>query len=220
MIVLKSRSLFPPGGWQYRQPETGWAAPSPMASTFDQTVTQILKHRWANSHLNLSNKQDEIAAELDAYTCARLGNDPEYCTNLDVLPKAEALPATPQAAEQNPASRVDNVEGAKTIFEWFGAGGKPVEPQLAQARADICLKCPHNGGRKLFTGAIAAMVKSLAGVKAKMNLTVTGEDDLGSCVQCGCHIPTKIWVPLEHLTRSDDEIRFPEHCWIRKEKTP
>lgn len=72
-----SHSQIPPGGWQFVQPQTGWAAPTPISSTFDQTVVLIRNHRLANGALtakhNLSTDPAAIAKELDAFTRTRLG---------------------------------------------------------------------------------------------------------------------------------------------------
>ena len=86
-----SRTQTPPGGWQFTQPQTGWAAPTPIASTFDQTVVLIQKHRMANSAIvakhNLNTEFNAIAKELEAYTRTRLG-----------MPDTFSEPARPGAA--------------------------------------------------------------------------------------------------------------------------
>lgn len=72
-----SRSQFPSGGWQFCQPQTNWCAPTPVSSTFDQTVDLIRKHRLANpaitSKHSLATDFGSVAAELEAFTRTRLG---------------------------------------------------------------------------------------------------------------------------------------------------
>lgn len=72
-----SLTQTPPGGWQFFQAQTGWSAPTPIASTFDQTVVLIIKHRLANPAIvgkhNLRTDRDGVAAELLAFNKARLG---------------------------------------------------------------------------------------------------------------------------------------------------
>jgi|SRR6516164_570380 len=91
-----SRSEFPPQGWMFFQPQTGWSAPTPKASTFDQTVILIQKHRLANPAVtvkhNLATDTESIAKELEAYTRTRLG-----------LPDASMSPA--QAAAMVPGAQ-------------------------------------------------------------------------------------------------------------------
>lgn len=72
-----SRSQFPPGGWEFCIPQTGWCAPTPKNSTFDQTVDLIRKHRMANPAItkkhSLPTDFNSVALELEAYTRTRLG---------------------------------------------------------------------------------------------------------------------------------------------------
>jgi hypothetical protein len=72
-----SRSVFPSGGWQFYQPQTGWQAPTPISSTFDQTVVLILKHRMQNPAVvaqhGLSLDPVAIGNELENYNRQRLG---------------------------------------------------------------------------------------------------------------------------------------------------
>jgi hypothetical protein len=72
-----SRSQFPAGGWQFFQSQTNWHAPTPVSSTFDQTVDLIRKHRLANPAVtkqhNLATDFNSVAMELEAYTRTRLG---------------------------------------------------------------------------------------------------------------------------------------------------
>lgn len=100
--------------------------------------------------------------------------------------------------------------GATTIMDWLGDGARPVEKELAQSRADICIACPHNkAGYSLAT--FAATVKFLMEIKKRERLRVDGEKSLGICEVCGCHIATSIWTPIEHIAQYTDTM--PEHCW-------
>jgi len=63
-----NRDQFPPGGWQFYQPETKWNAPSPLNHDFYSMTRLIQQHRAAN---NLSTDYQKAAADLEAYTRAR-----------------------------------------------------------------------------------------------------------------------------------------------------
>ena len=97
MALELSRSQFPNGGWQFTQPQTGWEAPTPKSSTFDQTVVLIRDHRLGNPAIvakhNLSTDLAAIGKELEAFTRTRLG-----------MPSAEmaasAMPLPPGVKEQ------------------------------------------------------------------------------------------------------------------------
>lgn len=75
-----SRTQTPSGGWQFFQAATGWSAPTPIASTFDQTVTLIIKHRLANPAItakhNLATDPVSVGNELETFTRNRLGLAP------------------------------------------------------------------------------------------------------------------------------------------------
>lgn len=77
MITELSESEFPPGGWQFTQPQSGWEAPTPKASTFSQTVIKIIEHRLGNPAMvakyNLAVTAEAVGKELKAFTYTRLG---------------------------------------------------------------------------------------------------------------------------------------------------
>ena len=97
--VFKNHNSFPPGGWIFRQPETGWSAPLPMSDSFSATVKRIAEHRQANPGFPLPTDSVSISADLDGFTCARLNNDPQYCESVpDGQPIATLHPLHASAA--------------------------------------------------------------------------------------------------------------------------
>ena len=104
---------------------------------------------------------------------------------------------------------------------WFGDGGEPVSTELAQARADVCLKCPMNyKGDWLWNMATQLAINAQSRLRKMMNWTVEGEEGLGVCEICGCKERLKIMVPIKHILRhtSPEQLtKYPPHCWIRKE---
>ncbi|HEX9145907.1 MAG TPA: hypothetical protein VGA09_16675 [Candidatus Binatia bacterium] len=96
MSTELSTSQTPPGGWVYFQSQTGWSLPTPIASTFDQSVILIIRHRLANPAItarhNLATTKDAVAAELVSFTRARLGMTPVG------VPDPPKPGATPRAA--------------------------------------------------------------------------------------------------------------------------
>lgn len=67
-----TRTEFPPGGWQFYQPETRWSLPTPMNHDFNSAVALIMKHRQANPVLRSRAGQIEVQNDLEAFTLARL----------------------------------------------------------------------------------------------------------------------------------------------------
>jgi hypothetical protein len=101
MSTLK-RNEFPPGGWSYFQSATGWSAPTPTSSTFDQTVILIIKHRQQNPaavlKYKLSMDFNTVANELDLYTRLRLGIPLSDPASAPFPQPPRSLPAPVEAA--------------------------------------------------------------------------------------------------------------------------
>jgi hypothetical protein len=112
-------------------------------------------------------------------------------------------------------------QGRKTLHDWLGAGGIPVPLPEAQARADICLKCPFNyKGNWLWKVAVSMAISAQMMLRQAMNLRLEGEESLGVCELCGCMLKLKTHVPFRHIYRftSDQQFtKYPDFCWQQKE---
>lgn len=126
-----------------------------------------------------------------------------------------------QAAEVPVSDKIS--DGAKIIIEWLGDGGEPVPIAIAQRRADICLGCPENAKKTMWSWLSAPVARTVLTWIARKNewkLTVEGEEDLGTCKICLCHMPTKVWTPIMHIKNHTDERmlnKLPDHCWVKNE---
>lgn len=229
-MKLISRSNFPPNGWTFRQPETGWTAPTPMSDSFDQTVNKIIAHRRQNPRFNLLTDFDSVASDLEIHTCARLGNDPNWCTQGDPQKKTswtsppQQVFVPPKPAAVAPSVRIKRArDGVWILKEWLGQGAVPVAASLAQTRADICLTCPKNVEAgdwiTLITGSVAETIRAIRNLKSEMKLSVSGEEKLKTCDACGCDLPLKVHVPIEHLnegTSAESKAKLDPRCWQLK----
>lgn len=65
---MLNRNQFPPGGWQFYQPETKWNAPDPLNYDFYSMARLIQQHRMANG---LPAGYEQAVNDLDSYTRAR-----------------------------------------------------------------------------------------------------------------------------------------------------
>ena len=75
-IYLKAVSPMPPGQFPYVEPgspTTSW----PGDSDFPSQCQKIISFRKANKKPRASYA--EVAEDLSAYTCQRLGGDPRWC---------------------------------------------------------------------------------------------------------------------------------------------
>lgn len=122
--------------------------------------------------------------------------------------------------------RVSSIDrGAEVISDWLGEGGIPVDQQLAQSRADICLKCQHNRQGPALIEAVAYAIRKHIEVKNHLNMRVDGEKSLHECGVCLCALRLKVWVPISLIKRQmldREEQKFIEanpQCWQANEKT-
>lgn len=101
------------------------------------------------------------------------------------------------------------------LTAWVGEGSEPVERRVAERRAEVCLKCPHNklSRRKLEVG-VAKAILAQEEVRKGLDLSLPREGSLHSCNRCGCYLKLKVWVPVKHLSADD----MPPTCWIPQER--
>jgi hypothetical protein len=197
-----------------------------MASTFTQTVDQIVAHRVQNSRFNLPTDWSVVAAELDAFTCARLRNDPSWCTTAQKKTSYKTVPFI-QSQFAKVVGLVESVgkkfKGSQILKDWLGDGGLPVSPDIANRRALVCSQCPMNEKGNWVdkvSAGVAEVIKSQREIKTGLTLKVEKEEELGTCSGCGCHLPLKVWVPIkvmkEYTTEEEAKSLHPD-CWFHVE---
>jgi hypothetical protein len=114
-------------------------------------------------------------------------------------------------------------ETAGILKDWLGDGCKPVHPGVAESRAKTCEVCPKNQDPRWWEMAVdlvAGSIRQYIEHKNSLELSVPNESNLGMCRVCGCCLPLKVHVPLDHIlknTKTETLARFPENCWITKE---
>jgi hypothetical protein len=113
--------------------------------------------------------------------------------------------------------------GVEILADWLGGGCKPVAQELADKRAAVCATCPLNVAplwwEKSVEVAAMEMKRQLA-ARREMGLSVSVEKDLHMCRACGCCLPLKVHVPIEHIrphTSLEQKTKFPSHCWLTHE---
>lgn len=89
MIILRTNTGMPPGGFQFQDPRVPGMIWNDTHSFMDDRVREVVRFRSANptiydpktdsNYLNPALVRQEIAA----YNCARLGNNPIYCYDAD-----------------------------------------------------------------------------------------------------------------------------------------
>src|SRR5579859_688710 len=204
-----SRSQFPPGGWEFYQPQTGWKPPTPKSSTFDQTVQLVIRHRLANPAITDKHKLslDVVAVgnELETYTRLRLGLAPMGAAS---VPKPMPPPASPSLSEaaQGAVAAVKKIaSGAALLLEWEQSGLPPVPAEVAEQRASVCDGCPKNPVEKpfshFFTEPAAENIKARLSRLHSLNLKTSHDANLNVCTACLCPLPLKVWAPMELILK-------------------
>jgi hypothetical protein len=237
MARLKSRNSFPPLGFQFLQPQTGWSAPA--NSSFDVVVRSLIDHRIANPFVtkqhNLSIDYDTVAQEVDEFNAARCLANPRWANFVeDGGGGSGAGFWQPQRLKRAVGSVVASAKrtaaGVKLVYEWFGDGLKPVDQELAEKRAETCVACDNNGDPNWIQklDALAAQeVKTKMEIKNDLKLETKHDDKLMTCQACDCDLKTKIWTPLNHvLNNTSKEVMADlatakivggKKCWIIEE---
>jgi len=117
----------------------------------------------------------------------------------------------------------------KILRDWLGDGGRAVPPEKSESRAKICMSgengglCSENRAPQWWetaTNEVALVIRKELEFKNKLSMRVSCEDKLAMCRVCGCALPLKVHVPIEHVKthlKADDLKRFPQWCWIRSE---
>jgi hypothetical protein len=221
-----SRSEFPPGGWEFYQPQTRWSAPTPKSSTFDQTVNLIIKHRFANPAVTASHKlatdPGAVGNELENYTRARLGMPAIGQDFPKTLPPAQA-PAVSGAVQGLVAAVKQIAAGAALLLEWEESGRPPVDIPISEARAALCDGCPKNSDEKdlarIFTEPAAKLIKRKFERLFSLNLKTTHDEALNVCTACLCPLKLKVHTPVDLILKrltGEQRSKLDPRCWILK----
>ena len=233
--VLKG---WPPGGWQYYQPQTNWEAPTPLQVTFDQQVKNIVTMRTRNPQFKLSTDYMVAATDLEKFTEKRIGSHPKYCIGPEAVAaqKKTPSPSFPSRALQAAARVVLGNENAdpRALEEWLGSGKRPVEAQVSERRATVCAFCPANSSssvcpdpqrnswRRWVTKPVANAIRKYMAIRHSMNLSTTRDSELGKCLACHCELQLKIHSPIDHIRSNLSpetvaELRRYPDCWVMSE---
>ena len=216
-----SRTQFPPGGWQFHQPQTGWSAPLPKASTFDQTVRQIISHRMNNPAVCIKHKLSRdpvvVGNELEKFTRLRCG-----IPLPTPPPPSMMLPAMPNS----PVDSIENIKrmafGSAVLMDWAESAEPAVDQAEASRRAEICARCPLNDiGRyeEWLTMPFTQMLKRRITRVEAMKLHTPADSKLGLCKEIFAPCSLLAHEPAGFVTKKMDKnpsVNVDGSCWLRK----
>lgn len=137
---LKSRTgTFPPQGFYFKDPKTGMEFRD---GDFNDVVRRIIAHRRANPKLYPPEQFEflnfeSVGAELESYTCSRLGNNSRFCES-----------GEPFTLEPTPGS--SSVEMARVCYRCGHNLGYEIPCSTCSGKkvsGYICAKCHAPLGR-------------------------------------------------------------------------
>lgn len=223
MAKLKSRDRFPPGGFQYLQPETQWRAPG--GASFESVVVALIQHRTGNPHLvtthGWSTDLETVRNQVDSYNaqlCKQLGYT-------DYIYEGPAEPAPPKStpSPSNLQKLGNVVGGGEALVEWLSSGAQAVPSDLAGKRAAICAACPQNGKgdfTRYFTIPVSEAIRHELNRRNEWKLSTPYDEQLNVCEGCLCPLKLKVHVPLANILPHMDEAtksRLAPQCWILRQ---
>jgi hypothetical protein len=214
------------GGFQFFEAATGWSSTPHIG--FDPTVAEIIEHRKANPRLGLSTDPNTVATELEKYVEGRLRSvrGGEKFLIEGTSPPSFTLPLPvrrlPTFVAEGAKIIKNTVAGIGLWQEFFGAG--PVNKELAEKRAAVCVACPKNQPGNIFTRFSQVAAREITAIFEALHqkqLNTTHDAALGVCAACSCPNRSNVWTPinikLKHL-RAETKAELPAHCWVITEE--
>ena len=108
-------------------------------------------------------------------------------------------------------------EARKIISDWAKDGAVIVRPQIAAARARICIQCPLNVKKGIFSRIVASFIRWRISVKRNVSLAIPDSGKLGRCSACFCESDLKVWMPIETIKPDESQRKlYDDDCWLFK----
>lgn len=215
-----------PGGWRYEQLDASGKSLHKFQSwdPWMMFLGQVQGFRKANKLIR--SDIDDVEKDVTEYLAREFGGDPQYFT-MNPAQKKTSLSSRFQSRGAALVARGRQLfNGANVLADWLGDGLKPVSPEEAQNRANICKGCPRNNPGFKPVETIAAIIRAWSEKKNELRLEVIGEDKLHTCDLCWCDLKTKVHVPMPTIVDRTPQAMFekfetdsPKNCWMRQHKT-
>jgi len=235
MPRLKDRNSSIPGGLVFYLPEVKWSAPKnfPSFTVVCNGLEAVIranpalaaKHKWPTDRAGIENWVDAYNATV----CAKMGWT-KYIggegSGGGSLPKSQPPTQNLASLASAVARARELVAGAKTLIEWLDEGEKPVDRDLATARAATCAACPKNekgDWTKWFVLPAAELIRRQVEKAQSLSMSTVHDESLNMCTACMCPLKLKVhvgvgWI-LKRLTAHQREgLKQGKDCWILREE--
>jgi len=163
---------------------------------FEDMLSQVKAYRMGNGGDLLPGWEHRIGTMI-------VEQNPEQTKNCSV-PAKEANYRTNVALGD-----VKNFFG--TVKKWILRGGKCVEPEVANERAQICAGCPHNQ-EIVGCAKCSQLIPNL--MKLIGNKTTPYDSQLEGCNRCACQLKAKVHLP-EDVLAGGRTLPLPSFCWLK-----
>lgn len=238
MTLNIPENAWPPGGWSYRDPKTGYTELKGKEKNRVKVAQGIEQMRLNNPHVYPKAEAtfEKSLLALEDFTARRLAtkglfqfviyapgepfppNMPEAVKKKLAPPPLPPRPKPVARADAKPAARpwVDKLRrlanGVSTLADWVGHGQKPVDQATAENRAVVCVACPLNNTAPDWIGRLTTSASQAMHdqmeVKAELELRTSLDSKLGVCDACLCPLALKVWTPLEFIEKHLDRDVF------------
>ena len=209
-LTLPNLTNCPPGGWEYKIPETG---KSVSGSNLNELLARI-QSQYAGAGYQVPA---DIEMKIEAYMCG-LERMQGYCEDRvhSIFEKVEkSLIRSGSLAHTFHAA----VQCLRTLISHIGGTGEKITQEKAESRAGVCAGCSKNqdvaGCKNCSKGIIGQLVQRVIGARKTSH-----DGQLKFCEVCHCYAAAKVWVKHEaiwkHMPESQKKA-LPEECWIVKE---
>ena len=201
MKSIVDTMLIPPGGWVYRQPESGVVI---RGGSWNDLLENIKVHRISNNYPIGLKFREEIA---DALCREMPGGGDKYCE--------EPSDRVPQTQRKLGVGDLKNF--LRVLKKWKSQGFGFVSQDEAERRASICATagpggtpCPSNQPVAGCLGCqgIVGLLTDVVG-----NRQTAFDKMLSGCQVCGCALKAAVHVPLQAQQAGTEGMEFPAHCW-------
>ena len=201
MLRFKNTSHLPPGGFRFKDPDTGAEID---AQSWGNWRDKVNKHREVNNlpPIDIALAEDQNCSRLPPSAASM------FCESDEPMHTVDGVTLNSS----------DIWRGTKTIAA-FKLFGHTVSQEEADRRANICAYCPMNVNFAKpcsgICGELLELVSDMVG-----GATTAKQGDLHACAVCKCYLPSKVWVDEASIRRFEPKEvtdNYPSNCWLAKQ---
>lgn len=208
--TLPNLTNIPPGGWEYKIPETGKIV---VGSNLPD-----LKARISSQYVGAGYQvPDDIDFKIEAYMCG-LDRMADYCEERKDSIFSKVVKSLVRSGELYHTFHAA-VQCMRTLISHIGGTGEKITQEVAETRSATCAACPKNsnvaGCTACNKGVVGQLIGKIVGARATSH-----DGQLMFCQVCHCNTRAKIWVKHEAIFKHMPEGQkkdLPETCWILTE---